>query len=320
MFCKICSTTKDGNIYSVREMFIGLRNTFEYFECECCGVLQLIEIPADISIYYKSDYYSYSRPHQTNPIVRFLKNMRTGYYFGHRNILSRTVYGLFPEPVMLALSKSPVGITKETKILDVGCGGGSLLYQLKNYGFTELLGLDPFIENEITYENGLHIKKCTLEEINGRFDIIMFNHSFEHMNNPFEILMKASELLNQNGLIIVRVPTVDSFAWKHYREDWVQLDAPRHIYLYSLKGLAQICQTVGLEILDSYCDSTEFQFTGSELYKNNISLMEFNNLSPDQKKAAFSKADITHFEKKSLELNTNRMGDQLVVYIQKPVS
>ena len=56
--CRICG----GDIaetYSVKEMMLGLREPFDYNLCGDCGCLQISEIPADMSIYYPGDYYSF---------------------------------------------------------------------------------------------------------------------------------------------------------------------------------------------------------------------------------------------------------------------
>ena len=47
----------------------------------------------------------------------------------------------------------------------------------------------------------------------------------------------AHDLLNKDGVLLVRVPLSSSWAWEHYRENWVQLDAPRHLYLHSVKSM-----------------------------------------------------------------------------------
>ena len=49
--CRIC----DGEIsksYTVREMLLGTRDTFEYLECGSCGCLQIAEIPDNLLKYY----------------------------------------------------------------------------------------------------------------------------------------------------------------------------------------------------------------------------------------------------------------------------
>jgi 2-polyprenyl-3-methyl-5-hydroxy-6-metoxy-1,4-benzoquinol methylase len=149
---------------------------------------------------------------------------KTTYAIFKRGNIGRLVYVLFPNGTAQALSK--INLTRYAKILDVGCGFGDLLLILKQIGFKNLLGVDEFIERDILYANGLRIQKGSLESINGRWDLVMFNRSLEHMPNQLETLQATSKLLTQVGLCLVNIPTVSSYAWKTYRTHWVQLDAP----------------------------------------------------------------------------------------------
>ncbi|MEM0939861.1 MAG: hypothetical protein AAGI25_08730 [Bacteroidota bacterium] len=51
----------------------------------------------------------------------------------------------------------------DSKILDVGLGAGRLLLKLNEYGFENLTDIDPFIERDIVYENGVKIYKNQLK-------------------------------------------------------------------------------------------------------------------------------------------------------------
>ena len=42
--------------------------------------------------------------------------------------------------------------------------------------------------------------------MNDKYDIITFNHSFEHIEDPLEILKHANKLLAVNGTCIERIP------------------------------------------------------------------------------------------------------------------
>ena len=102
-------------------------------------------------------------------------------------------------------------------ILDVGCGAGSNLYYLKTIGFKNLFGIDKFIENDIYYSSGLKIEKKSIYEVDRKMDLIIFNHSLEHMPDPIKIFHHISKLLKKNGVCLISIPIIPSFAWEHTR-------------------------------------------------------------------------------------------------------
>ena len=42
--CRICNNPENNKSYFIREMYIGTREEFEYFECSKCGCLQIKDI------------------------------------------------------------------------------------------------------------------------------------------------------------------------------------------------------------------------------------------------------------------------------------
>lgn len=185
------------------EMMFGFGEEFAYFECSKCGCLQISEIPVDISKYYPSDYYSFSQiqPVIISPltvmrsrIIDFIGVRRDRYALFGVGIIGKLLYKKFPNDTLSLLSK--VGLTKDSKILDVGCGSGILLHVLKQAGCKNLLGVDKYIADDIHYKNGLTIRKGTVYDVKGCWDIVMFNHSFEHFPDQLETLQVTSELLS----------------------------------------------------------------------------------------------------------------------------
>ena len=59
--CKICGNNKGNRIYHAKEMMLGLKHEFVYFECSECECLQIADIPENIGDYYPSHYYSFKK-------------------------------------------------------------------------------------------------------------------------------------------------------------------------------------------------------------------------------------------------------------------
>lgn len=314
--CTICDNQSNNKIYHVREMMFGLGDIFTYFECSNCGCLQIAEIPKNMCKYYPNNYYSFLNPsnYLENPLIKFSKRFRNFYAVFGKGLIGKLLFNIAPNLGLQSLNRT--NITKASNILDVGCGSGILLSALKNLGFDNLLGIDPYINNDIKYDNGLTIFKKSIFDIDDQFDLIMFHHCFEHISNPYETLKSVSKLLNKDGLCLIRIPIVSSYAWKFYKNNWVQLDAPRHFFLFSIESIKLLAEKTGFEIVDILYDSTEFQFTGSELYYKNLPLVPSINFS----KFIFTPAEIKNFNNKAKELNKLKQGDQVAIYLKKSIS
>jgi SAM-dependent methyltransferase len=313
--CRICSSKTINQILKVREMYFGTREVFEYLECSNCGCLQLLNPPKDYSSHYPKDYFTFQQKHE-GKIKSILNRYRDKAAMGEKSFLGNILYKRFGTPTYVSRLKiADVGLNDS--ILDVGCGKGILLHKMKESGFNNVIGIDPFIDETISYPNGMKILKKNFNELEGKFDFIMFNHSFEHMENPLEVMRQSYRLLNKNKFLLLRIPVADSYAFKHYRENWCSLDAPRHLYLHTKKSIELLAKQSGFEIRKINYDSRSWQLWGSEQYSKNISLMDERSYYINPKKSIFTQNQIDEFEKQVIELNKNREGDQAEFYLQK---
>src|SRR5574340_415691 len=151
MQCRICHNSKDNKIYNVREMMFGFRDEFDYFQCSKCNCLQISHFPENMSTYYPENYYSFSSFDKTEPLSHFWNKMRYNYIIFRKGLLGKYFNNKHPLDDPLFLNNlhllQHISLTKKTRILDVGCGHGELLYNLSKSSLTTLLGIDPFIEN-----------------------------------------------------------------------------------------------------------------------------------------------------------------------------
>ncbi|MEJ5244266.1 MAG: class I SAM-dependent methyltransferase [Bacteroidota bacterium] len=316
MQCRICLNTNDNKEYVVKEMMFGTQDEFKYFQCSECGCLQICDFPQNIDKYYPDNYYSYGINSHANFIKRILKNTRNKFAITGKGIIGRVLNMLLPNYSLVLLRN--VLIDKSAKILDVGCGDGALLYDLNEIGYKKLLGIDPYIENDIIYQNGLSILKKSIFDLYEKYDLIMFHHSFEHINEQFDTLKKVKELLEPDGLVLICVPTVSSYAWEKYKENWVQLDAPRHYFLHSTNSMRILSEKCGFAIKDIQYVSSEFQFIGSEQYLRGIPLVSENSFYYNKKSSIIKRKEILYYKKKAQELNKIKYGDTCA-FILKPI-
>lgn len=316
--CRICGNTHGNKPYIAREMMFGYRDKFEYLQCAECGCLQIKEIPDNLSKYYPESYYSFRD--QGCPRQGLLKAFR------RRERAKNWLYGTSVIGTFLSIGhKMPycfdwfrrAGIRFDSEILDIGCGAGELLLELQKYGFTGLTGIDLFIKDDIFYKSGVRVLKKPLSELKQQFDFIMLNNSFEHMPQPLFTLKELHRLLRPGRHVLIRTPLVSSFAWREYGVNWVQLDAPRHLFLHTGKSIQMLAQEAGFKITDVVFDSTEFQFLGSEQYLRNIPLRDAKSYCMNPGESIFSKKQISSFKNKAVELNKDKDGDSACFYLYK---
>ncbi len=317
--CRICDLNDNHPVHRVREMMYGLNEDFLYFQCVRCQCLQIIEFPDDISKYYPKGYLSFATDPSCfyrKPIERWVRRARDSYGALGKGFLGQWIEKLYPAPQNLkALARIP--LTKQSKILDVGCGSGTLLYLLYEAGFSNVLGVDPHIDRDIEYENGLVISRQEIQKVKGVWDLVMFHHSFEHMQNPLQVMQSVSRLLKTGGCCLIRIPVVSSFAWEHYGIHWVQLDAPRHFFLHSLDSLRILARKEKFHIEDIVFDSGGFQFWGSEQYKKGISLRSEKSYDVNPSQSIFNQEQIDRFHGKAVQLNRDARGDQAIFFLKK---
>lgn len=309
MVCKVCRNAEGNVAYLAREMMYGLRDEFPYFQCQGCGCLQIASFPVDMSPYYPADYYSL-QPYDGGKFRGWKGGLKRSQYRAavHRKGIGMTVWKALLDVPDYRIFKG-LSVTPETRILDVGCGNGrSFLYPLAEIGFKQLLGCDPFIASDIDYANHLKIRKASVFEVQGQWDIITYHHSFEHVPDPKEHMQQIAKLLSPIGVAIIRIPTVSSHAWEHYRTNWAQLDAPRHFFLHSRESMRLLGAQAGLELIQVVDDSRHFQFSGSEKYVADTALTAprkqglFRFLNRKLKKWGYSRM--------ARKLNRQGRGDQ----------
>jgi len=280
--------------------------------------LQIAQIPSNISRYYPSGYYSLSsRTQIRNRIEEQLLLLRDQYAFSRKGLVGRIVYSFFPGPAMSHISS--IGVAANAKILDVGCGSGRHLLVLYRQGYKNLVGIDPFIDKDLEINKGLRIYKKTIDEVDGKFDLIMFHHSLEHMPNQFSTFQAISRLLNLEGLCLIRIPTVSSYAWEKYRINWASIDAPRHFFLHSHKSIRFLAQLAQLSVTEIKGDSTEFQFWASEQYSHNIPLLSRKSILKNPLKLVLMRSQIKFWKQKSHLLNRQDKGDQIAILLKKNI-
>jgi SAM-dependent methyltransferase len=260
------------------------------FGCGSCGCLRLANPPKNLDRFYPDDYYSFVvQRHDVGLLGRALRSARTFV------LLRRHEGG--PEWATWLRGNATI----MSSILDYGSGAGTLVAFLRKQGFWRVVGFDAYAKESDLVVNELP---------DGPFDLVMMHHVLEHLDNHVDALASVVERLTPAGKVLIRMPLVDSWAYREYGSDWVGLDPPRHLLLHTSKSLRLLGERVGLVVEKEWRDSGELQFCGSEQYRLNIPLVDprGGDLFADQMEA---------FRERAAALNSAGEGDQGVFMLRR---
>lgn len=120
------------------------------------------------------------------------------------------------------------------RVLDIGCGTGSLGQILSDARHAQVVGIEPdSIRAQRAIERGMqvHVGYLTpgLTREIGLFDAVLFTDVLEHLPNPHPLLVLSREVLKPNGAVIVSVPNVAHWS--------VRLDLLRGNFRYQAWGI-----------------------------------------------------------------------------------
>lgn len=317
MSCRICGSTDLGAPVSAREMLHGTRERFDYVECASCGCVQIAAIPDDLGRFYPRDYFSF-RSHRDldhNLVRRWIDPRRVRVSFGGRDWLGAVAEAV-SRPFDYVDWVRRAGLGPDARVLDVGCGAGKTLLNMALGGFPEPQGVDPFIDETLTYRCGVTVHRQSLESFvagrEGGFDLVMFHHSLEHLVDPLAALRAARRLLSPRGRILIFVPTAGSFAWEHYGADWCNLDAPRHLHLLTEPAMRILAAGADLAVSEARSVGRLSQFTGSERYRMDIPAND-----PRRDRDLFSRAQLAAWRARTDALNGEGRGDQMMFILAR---
>lgn len=299
---------------------MGTREQFEYFICDKCGSLHIADVPVNLGNYYPKDYYSFRKIEYT-PMKSLLRVLR--FHF-----IVKCFYRGWPAFYLQFLRSIGVNETavesigklktqKSISVLDIGAGNGYLLQDLKNLGFTNLIGVDRYIDASFV-SNGLRILKSDVFGLSPdlKFDLIIYNHSLEHVQNPCADVIEACGHLKENGVIMISIPIV-AYAFRIYGKSWFQLDAPRHLNIPSLEGLFAFAHKIGLSVTGYYFNSGPSQLLISEQYAKNIPFSDRDHFSIVALFKKFVSSSYHDSVRIASILNEKNSGDSAVFYLKK---
>jgi 2-polyprenyl-3-methyl-5-hydroxy-6-metoxy-1,4-benzoquinol methylase len=180
-------------------------------------------------------------------------NARYGYHFRPTSRLGPALARLFPKKRSYAdrLVRNLHLPSGRGQLLDIGCGQGTFLAEMRQAGW-EVKGIEPdSTAAAVARANGVLVVNEPLEEAQlepHSFDAITMNHVIEHFHDPIEALRISHRLLKRGGVLWIVTPNLASRGHALFGRDWIGLDPPRHLVLFTRSSLTRALAATGFEL------------------------------------------------------------------------
>ena len=144
-------------------------------------------------------------------------NLKLKFYYDH---VLGTVYSEGESPFHKSITEdvinrfiTPENISKDAKIIDLGCGPGYFLDETKKREYTNVQGVTLSREDlDVCQIKGHAVKRSDmnfLDDADESTDVLFSRHSLEHSPFPYITLLEYNRVLKPNGLLYIEVPRPD---------------------------------------------------------------------------------------------------------------
>lgn len=144
---------------------------------------------------------------------------------------------------------------KNSNILEIGCNDGVFLKPLHNYGFRKIFGIDPAknVQKKIKLKDVKIINNFFSNKISasikkkyGKFDMILANNVFAHINNIRDAVKGIKNLITDKGVFIFEV----HYLGKMIKDLQYDMIYHEHVYYYSLISAKNLFAQFNMIIID----------------------------------------------------------------------
>lgn len=149
--------------------------------------------------------------------------------------------------------------TPRPNILDYGAGSGRLVAALRTIN----IGAVGFELSHSALELARAKNIPIYDEIDPKkYDLIMFWHSLEHINNPLETIRKIKNYLQPDGKILIAVPNAASFEARIFKTKWFHYTYPLHRIHFTPQSIKIMLEKAGLKTIQKDFFNPEYTISG----------------------------------------------------------
>ncbi len=206
------------------------------YDCPSCQVGISYPVLSDEkinSIYEKGDYWCSYKIQEIEP------KKNPGQF-----VMASTRWNFVKEAAAMGVRD------RELSILDIGGGHGffGVAALMDKPGVSRLciVEKDVFMQDSLkftwskNYPQTIFNVVDSLENVTGKFDIIVLSHILEHLNDPCGMIAYACRFLEKDGVVLIDVP----------HEDYVfKKNVFPHVLFYQPRSLSVACEVAGLKVV-----------------------------------------------------------------------
>jgi cyclopropane fatty-acyl-phospholipid synthase-like methyltransferase len=247
---------KELNLYLPSEKFPPIVNT--RVQCASCDLIFMSPRLSDTSltlVYHHWYQYAYNDIFNSEALINERKKEFENYHLKTINLYAKN----------------------KGNLLDVGCGSGIFMDLARSKGWSTYgIELDPLTAETGKKQYNIPIFSGRLADIvlEQKMDVVTLFDYLEHTKTPQEDLFLIRDLLNNEGLVFIRVPNQKSLQSQYMQEKWVGYIS-NHLHYFDNKTLINLVDSCGFKIrafsCKNYCSQYDLIRTNFNYFLRKIS-------------------------------------------------
>lgn len=337
-WCPLCCGAGVSIYVGLRDRLHGAPGLWGLMKCESCRCVWLDPTPLDAEIprLYGPSYYTHG---SEEPVTESTDRLRTRLKraafgamlstMGYANVSQKDIpdwmrrFALssrFLREHVLYRIRWLEGPSRG-RLLDVGCGAGDFLADMKTHGW-DVVGIEPdrvAAENAIRSHN-LEIHCSTLGRAGfspASFDAITMSHVIEHLPDPVSTIKACGRLLRDGGRLVLITPNTASMARRIFGSSWYAWEVPRHLVLFDPLLLSSCVASAGLEVVHLRTGAT----MSRNIWKQSRLIRKYGVLDPEEplgKGGAMQLESYVAWIFEHFLLKWKDLGEEIILVAKRP--
>jgi 2-polyprenyl-3-methyl-5-hydroxy-6-metoxy-1,4-benzoquinol methylase len=221
--CPVCASADIDALAVVRHM--------PYDRCRSCGFVFCNPYPPEAvrDAFYNSAFY-------------------TNYRVLEDHMRERDPYFSISMYTDMRALASRVAEFSPTRVLDYGCGTGSLLALLRDeFDVTEAHGLEISAQARERADRayGLDIAGRVEDLPYQSYDMVLLLEVIEHVPDPDAFFAEMARLISPGGVVVVTTPAVDNLIGHRAPQHCLHYTAPSHVSLFTSRAMHVLLEKHG---------------------------------------------------------------------------